>query len=98
MGLKYLILQVRVWEIFFKLSPIIIAISAVFFYYYNLTTWSIIMYSILVFSLSVFITWWIWVIYTIGALSLILYKSQDKMSKISTEIKQIKKEIDSRFN
>jgi hypothetical protein len=98
MGLKYIILQVKVWEIFFKLSPFVIIISIFALYYFKLTTWNIILYSSLIFLISIFITWWIWVLYIIAALSLILYNSQNKFIEITEELNQLKSEIKSKKN
>jgi type III secretory pathway component EscU len=96
MDLRYIILQVKVWEIFFKLSPLIVLISFFIFYYFNIMTWNIILYTSLVFLISIFITWWIWVLYVIAVLSIILYKSQSTFAEISEELKKIKSEIKSK--
>jgi hypothetical protein len=96
MDLKYIILQVKVWEIFFKLSPFIILSSIFILYYFNITTLNIILYAGLIFLISIFITWWIWVLYIIAALSIILYKSQSRFVEITEELNKLKSEIKSK--
>jgi hypothetical protein len=95
MDLKYIILQVKIWEIFFKISPIFLILSAMVLYFFDISNFKVILYALLVFLVAAFITWWIWVIYTIAVLSIILYNSNNKLMKLTEEIIELKNFISS---
>ncbi len=68
---RYILWQVKIWDWFAKLIPIVIAIAFGAFYYLGYRDWNLV-YSIgAVFFVTVAVTWWFWVIYTIAAIALL---------------------------
>lgn len=95
---KYILWQVKLWDWFAKLTPFIISISIIVSYFYGLRDWNIV-YSVgAIFFVTVAITWWFWVIYTIAAIAIVINSSGKSLQEVITEIKEIKKAINEKKN
>ena len=90
---KYIIWQVKIWDWFARATPFIISIAAIISYSLGFKDWSF-LYSVgAMFFVSVAVTWWFWVIYTIATMAIIIDKSGKSLKEVINEIKEIKKNI-----
>ena len=90
---KYVIWQVKIWDVFAKIMPAATIISLGVFYLLGYRDWNLI-YSIgEVFFVTVAITWWFWVIYTIATIAVVISNSGKSIKEIIKEVKEIRKII-----
>lgn len=90
---KFVLWQVKVWDIFAKLMPFIISIALIIFYLLGYRDWNLV-YSVgAVFFVTVAITWWFWVIYTIATIAVIISNSGKSIEEIIKEIRELRKII-----
>lgn len=93
MDTKFIIWQVNIWDKFAKLSPIIVIIALIVLYLLGYRDW-ILIYSIgAVFFVTVAVTWWFWVIYSIASIAIVLHRSGTNIQDIINEIKELRKII-----
>ena len=90
---KFVIWQVKIWDWFAKAMPFIIAIAGSGFYLLDYRDWNLIYGTGAVFFVTVAITWWFWVIYTVAAIAIMMDKSGKSLKELITEIQEIRKTI-----
>ena len=95
---KYILWQVKIWDWFAKLSPFTIAFSAIGAYYFGYRDWNLVYSVAAIFFVTVAITWWFWVIYTIATIAIALDNSGKSLQEVIAEIKEIKKAINEKKN
>lgn len=90
---KFIVWQVKIWDWFARAVPFIIAIASVISYFVGFRDWNF-LYSVgAMFFVSVAVTWWFWVIYTIAAIAIVIDNSGKSLKEVINEIKEIKKVI-----
>jgi len=95
---KYILWQVKIWDWFARATPFIFLIAATISYFLGFRDWNF-LYSVgAMFFVSVAVTWWFWVIYTIATMAIIIDKSGRSLKEVITEIKEIKKSINDKKN
>ncbi len=90
---KYIIWQVKVWDWFARAVPFIISIAAIISYALGYRDWSFLYGVGAIFFVSVAVTWWFWVIYTIATIAIVIDNSGKSLKEVLNEIKEIKKTI-----
>lgn len=93
MEIKYLLWQVKIWDLFAKTIPFIITISVGIFYYLGYRDWNLIYSTSAIFLVTVAVTWWFWVIYSIASIAILINNSGKSLEEIIKEIKSIKEAI-----
>lgn len=93
MDAKYVLWQVQVWDWFAKAMPFIIAIAGGSFYLLGYRDWNLVYSTGAIFFVTVAITWWFWVIYTIAAIAVVISNSGKSIQEIIKEIREIRKAI-----
>lgn len=93
MNSKFIIWQAVIWDRFAKVSPLIILSSFGIFYYLDYRNWELIINAGLIFFVSIAITWWFWVVYTIMSIATILNNSNKKLVDVLEEIRESQKDI-----
>ena len=73
--------------------PFGIAIAFGVFYYLGYRDWNLIYSTGAVFFVTVAVTWWFWVIYTIAAIAVVISNSGKSLQEVIQEIKEIRKAI-----
>ena len=95
---KYIIWQVKIWDWFARATPFIFLIAAILSYTLGYRDWNF-LYSVgAMFFVSVAVTWWFWVIYTIATMAIVIDNSGKSLKEIIKEIKEIKKNINDKKN
>jgi len=90
---KYILWQVKIWDWFAKLMPFIIATASGGFYCLGYRDWNLV-YSVgALFFVTVAVTWWFWVIYTIASIAVVVGNSGKSLQEVIKEIKEIRKAI-----
>jgi hypothetical protein len=95
---KYVIWQVKIWDWFAKAMPFIIAIAGGSFYLLGYRDWNLVYSTGAIFFVTVAVTWWFWVIYTIAAIAIVISNSGKSIQEIIKEIKEIRKVINDEKN
>ena len=90
---KYILWQVKVWDWFAKATPFILSATIGAFYYLGYRDWNLVYGVSAVFFVTIAITWWFWVIYTIAAIAVVISNSGKSIQEIITEIREIRKAI-----
>jgi len=90
---KYIIWQVKIWDWFAKAMPFIIAIAGGIFYLLGYKDWNLVYSTGAIFFVTVAVTWWFWVIYTIAAIAVVISNSGKSIQEIIKEIREIRKAI-----
>lgn len=90
---KYILWQVKIWDWFAKLMPLGIAVAFAVFYYLGYRDWSLIYGVGALFFVTVAVTWWFWVIYTIASIAVVIGNSGKSLQEVIREIKEIRKAI-----
>ena len=67
-------------------------------YYLGYRDWNIVYGVGAVFFITVAVTWWFWVIYTIAAIAIVMDNSGKSLKELIEEIKEIKKAINDKKN
>lgn len=93
MDAKYVLWQVQVWDWFAKSIPFVISIAAGSFYLLGYRDWNLVYSTGAIFFVTVAITWWFWVIYTIAAIAVVISNSGKSIQEIIKEIREIRKAI-----
>ena len=73
--------------------PFIIALASGGFYLLGDRDWNLVYSTGAVFFVTVAITWWFWVIYTIAAIAIVISNSGKSLDEVIQEIKEIRKVI-----
>lgn len=90
---KYILWQVKIWDYFAKAIPFIISFAAIGSYFIGFRDWNILYGVGAIFFVTIAVTWWFWVIYTIAAIAIVMDNSGKSLKDIIEEIKEIKKAI-----
>lgn len=90
---KYILWQVKIWDWFARAVPFILAIASVISYFLGFRDWNLV-YSVgAIFFVTVAVTWWFWVIYTVATIAIALDNSGKSLQEVINEIKEIRKTI-----
>lgn len=98
MDLKYILWQVKTWDVFAKAMPFIISIAVGSFYSLGYRDWNLVYGVGAVFFVCTAITWWFWVIYTIAAIAVVMDNSGKSLDEIIKELQDIRKTINDKKN
>ena len=90
---KFIIWQAVIWDRFAKISPLIFLVCLGIFYYLGYRDWDLVIHIGMVFLMSIAVTWWFWVVYTIAIISIALNRSNKKLVDVLSEIKQAQRDI-----
>lgn len=90
---KYIVWQVKIWDWFARAVPFIIAIASVVSYLFGFRDWNFLYGVCSIFFVTVAVTWWFWVIYTIATIAIVIDNSGKSLKEVINEIKEIKKTI-----
>lgn len=90
---KFVIWQATLWDKFAKISPLVILASVAIFYYLGHRDWRLIIDVGSVIFVTIAVTWWFWVVYTIGIIATVLNNSNKKLIDVLDEIKEAQEEV-----
>ena len=90
---KFIIWQATLWDKFAKISPLVILSSLGIFYYLGHRDWRLVIDVGSVIFVSIAVTWWFWVVYTIGVIAIALNKSNKKLVDVLDEIREASEEV-----
>lgn len=93
LDVKYILWQVKTWDWFAKLSPFIVSFSTIGAYFLGYRDWNLVYSVIAVMFVTIAITWWFWVIYTIASIAIIVHNSGRSLEEVIKELKDIRKII-----
>ena len=90
---KFIIWQATLWDRFAKISPLVILSSLGIFYYLGHRDWRLVIDVGSIVFISIAVTWWFWVVYTIGVIAITLNKSNKKLVDVLDEIREAQEEV-----
>ena len=90
---KFVIWQATLWDKFAKLSPLVILSSLCIFYALGYRDWHLVINVGSIIFVTIAVTWWFWVVYTIGVIAMALNKSNKKLVDVLDEIREAQEEI-----
>lgn len=82
--------EVRWWDMYAKLSPILYIGVGLIFYYFEFFSWQVIAgIGAGAFALTA-VTWWFWTVHTIGEIASRTEKSEHTVQEVLLDIREIK--------
>jgi hypothetical protein len=82
--------EVRWWDLYAKLSPVLYLTIGFLLYYFNIWEWQVIAgIGAGAFAMTA-VTWWFWTVHTIGEIADRTHKAENTVQEVLHDIREIK--------
>jgi hypothetical protein len=90
---KFVIWQVKLWDRFAKISPVLLVLVTITLYMLGFRNWELAFDTAIIMLGIVSIVWWFWILYTIALIAYVIDRSSTRLEDVLKDIKDVRDDI-----